>query len=356
MSDVAIIDQVAVRVKSEALGVRSEELGSGLFGDREVRVAEDYVERFTTYLRERDKSLATVDLYAVGVTRLQEWFEEQTGKAFAPVALTPLDVRLFKTYLRDTLRLAAASVNAYLSGVRAFCAWAQAEGIAPHDPAQHVKLMKLDKPRPKWLGRQEQYQLIRVVEEQVQLGTLRAGGEEAVTEPGYIWPRRDRAVIRLMLAAGLRLSEVHKLDVADIELRPRSGSAHVRNGKGGKERHVALNVDARNALRAWLDVREHVAQPGQRALFVSQKGNRFSSRGIAGRVEVLSAKAGLEGIHAHTLRHSCAKNLIDAHVGIEQVAEVLGHENLETTQIYTRPSRLDLQRDVELAAWGDLGN
>lgn len=89
------------------------------------------------------------------------------------------------------------------------------------------------------------------------------------------------------------------------------------------------------------------------ALFLFQKGGRLSSRAIARVIKKLAARADLDDVSPHTLRHSFAKNLVDADVGLEKVATLLGHERLETTRIYTQPSEADLQAATEKVAWQD---
>lgn len=311
------------------------------------------VDAFVAWLREQDHSAATMRGYRIGVTTFQTWFEGSTGQALNPALITPLDVRAFKAHLQTTLK--ANSVNHYLAGLRAFCAWALATGRAEHNPVTNIKLVKQAERAPKWLTRQEQYALLRAVEQEVQLGELRAkGGQQDAggPKPGAIWPKRDRALVRLLLAAGLRLSETAALRLVDVDIKPRSGSVTVRSGKGNKRRIVPLNADARKALSEWLEI-SRSARNDEEALFVSQKGGGLSARAMAEVVATLGSKAGLEGLHPHILRHSCAKNLVDQGIGIEKVAMILGHESLETTRLYTMPSEGDLQAAVESTCWED---
>jgi site-specific recombinase XerD len=311
------------------------------------------VNAFVAWLREQDHSAATMRGYRIGVTTFQTWFEGTTGQALNPALITPLDVRAFKAHLQKTLK--ANSVNHYLAGLRAFCAWALATGRAEHNPVTNIKLVKQAERAPKWLTRQEQYALLRAVEQEVQLGELRAkGGQQDAgsPRPGAIWPKRDRALVRLLLAAGLRLSEAAALRLADVEIKPRSGSVTVRSGKGNKRRIVPLNADARKALGEWLEI-SRSARNDEEALFLSQKGGALSARAMAEVVAMLGSKAGLDGLHPHILRHSCAKNLVDQGIGIEKVAMILGHESLETTRLYTMPSEGDLQAAVESTCWED---
>lgn len=310
-------------------------------------VAPDPLEAFADWLRRQDRAQSTVRAYATGMQDFQTWFEAHNEQDLAPELITSLDVRAYRTYLRDERRLAVSTVNLYLAGVRAFARWAQATDRIENDPTQAVKSLKTQKRAPKWLEPNDQYALLRAAEQAVQLGDIRAAGDKS--EPGAIWSRRDRAIVVLMLNTGLRLSEVAALHVDDVTIRPRSGWVDVRAGKGSKSRRVELNNDTRKTLQAWLDVRTPVDED-EPALFLSQKGGALSRRGIAGRVKTLGEDAGLD-IHPHTLRHSFAKNLVRAGVGLETVADLLGHENLDTTRIYTTPSAADRQAAVEKISW-----
>ncbi|MBN2392068.1 MAG: tyrosine-type recombinase/integrase [Anaerolineae bacterium] len=317
-------------------------------------VVADPVEAFLTHLQNTDKSRATVRVYRIGLSVFREWFEENTGNAFEAVVVTPLDVVMYRDWLRDTRKLAPTTVNTYLAGLRAFLSYSLREGLVNVNAAKDVSGVRVDDPVPQWLGRQEQYQLLRTCENLVQLGDLRA--KKYPGDAGAVWPKRDRALVRLMLAAGLRRAEVCALDVEDVIINERSGWVAVRNGKGGKARRVPINSDARKALSSWLEVHPLKRADGTftmgTALFISQKGNRrLNKRSLADRIAVIAERANVAGVHPHTLRHTCAKNLIDAHEGIEKVSKILGHSKLETTLIYTQPSDADLLRAVEKTVW-----
>ncbi|OQA16397.1 MAG: Tyrosine recombinase XerC [Chloroflexi bacterium ADurb.Bin360] len=300
---------------------------------------------FVAWLGELDRSPATVRAYTIGVRTFERWFSECTGRPLDPVQITPLDIKAFREHLFEGQRLRPTTVNNYLAGVRAFTRWVQTTGLAQHDPAAKVKMLKQAPRAPRWLERSQQFALLRETETAVQLGDLRAGGDTA--HPAAVWARRDRAIVRLLLNSGLRLSEATALRIDDVTIRPRSGEVRVRRGKGSKARTVELNADARVALASWLKVRPD----GGEALFVSQKGHALSARALSEVVRVMGNAAGITHLHPHLLRHSFAKNLVDQGVGLEVVADLLGHESLETTRIYTTPSAADRQRAVERVSW-----
>lgn len=313
-------------------------------------VVATYDGAFERWLIEKDHSERTSRLYMIGLRDFSAWFERKNSEVLSPAAITPLDVISYRRYLADERRLKSRSVNSYLAAVRAFCRWAMDKGLIMGDPSSGIKGIKLaeSETTPRWLTRQEQYALLRAALKEVQQGDLRARDDKSA--PGYVWPRRDRAIIVLMLNSGLRLSEITALDVDDLVIRPRSGEVTVRMGKGRKTRTVRLNRDARAAVQEWLDVRP---AGDDKAVFISQKGKkRLTARAIARRVEEIGMQAGLN-ITPHQLRHSLAKNMVDEGISLDQVRMALGHESMDTTKRYTMPSDSDMQTAMERVAWRD---
>jgi site-specific recombinase XerD len=147
-----------------------------------------------------------------------------------------------------------------------------------------------------------------------------------------------------MVGAGLRIGEVEALDVSDLRVSDRKGSVTVRQGKGSKYRQVPLNKDVREALLAYLEVRRDCGE----ALFTSQKGGRLTSNAIWKVVKKNGEAAGVEELTPHALRHTFATNLVRKHgVDIVTAAALLGHSNISTTAIYTKPNQQDLEDAVE---------
>jgi len=310
------------------------------------KTSDKLLEDFCTWLQEQDRSPLTVRGYISALRQFSVWFRQTNGVDVEPARITPLDIKAYRQYLLVNRRLKPATVNHHLAALRALARWAERTGQVEHNPAQGIKLVQEVVAAPRWLMRSEQFSLLRKARERVQLGDLRAQGQP--DEPGYIWPRRDLALLVLLLNTGLRLAEVAALTLSDVVLKERSGAVTVRSGKGRKARTVPLNHDARKALQEWLDVRPAVSTG---ALWLSQKGGALSTRALAARITMLAEQAGLEDVSTHTLRHSFAKNLVDAGVSLEKVATLLGHDNLETTRLYTTPSEADLQAATEQVAW-----
>ena len=151
-----------------------------------------------------------------------------------------------------------------------------------------------------------------------------------------------------MLQAGLRVGEVAALRVADITLSDRSGMVRIRHGKGLKAREVPLNATARRALKLYLAA--HPAPAKEAVLFVSGRDTAMPVRSIQAAITGLARRARLTRIpvSAHTLRHTFALGYLRDNPGkLLELAGLLGHESLDTTAVYTRPSREDLTADLE---------
>jgi integrase/recombinase XerC len=149
---------------------------------------------------------------------------------------------------------------------------------------------------------------------------------------------RDRAVMELFYGCGLRLSELTGLDLADINWDQHSISV---TGKGRKQRHVPFGQKAEAALKHWLQHRDELVAPDEKALFISRRGTRISNSNIQRRLKLRAQQHG-DGLalHPHMLRHSFASHILESSNDLRAVQELLGHANLSTTQIYTH---LDFQ-------------
>ena len=159
---------------------------------------------------------------------------------------------------------------------------------------------------------------------------------------------RNYAMVQLMLQAGLRIGEVAALQIADITMNDRSGIVRVRHGKGLKAREAPLNATARRALKQHLERRQASAKDAP--LFISSRETAMPVRTIQAVITGLARRARVKrvSVSAHTLRHTFALGYLRDNPGkLVELASLLGHESLDTTAIYTRPSRDDLAADLE---------
>jgi integrase/recombinase XerC len=206
------------------------------------------------------------------------------------------------------------SLRRYLSSLRGLFRHALAQGLMQHNPAAGVRAPKGKRLLPKVVAAED---LSNALDR----------------EPEDLNGLRDQAMVELFYSAGLRLAELHALDVPPgrfpDELRVL--------GKGRKERSVPVGSKARAALDAWLAERREIAAPGETALFVNRGGARLSQRSIQLRLASWARAAGLPvHLHPHKLRHSFATHLLESSGELRAVQELLGHANLATTQIYTQ--------------------
>jgi integrase/recombinase XerC len=246
-----------------------------------------------------------------------------TGERFEDLALPGLRawlaVQARRGRARSTLARRAAAA-------RAFTAWAHRTGRLDSDPGVHLLNPRPDATLPTVLGVEEVAQLVDVA------AALAADGDPLRV--------RDWAMLELCYAAGLRVSELAGLDVADVDLRERLVRAR---GKGDKERVVPFGVPAARALEAWLDTARPalLVAPGT-ALFLGARGGRVGVRQVREVVHRAAALAAVRDVAPHALRHSAATHLLAGGSDLRSVQEVLGHASLATTQRYTHvsPERL----------------
>jgi len=200
-----------------------------------------------------------------------------------------------------------------LASLRSFMRFLVREGIAKSNPARLVPAPKPPSPLPRFLTVDEVFSL--------------------VTAPGGIklLVLRDRAIMELLYACGLRVSELSGLDAAEMNIK--EGLVKVR-GKGKKERLVPVGKKAIEALKSYTLERRILKITGD-ALFVNRHGERLSPRGVRRIVVKYARLLGLSGVSPHTLRHTFASHLIQSGADLRVIQELLGHSSLSTTQKYT---------------------
>lgn len=279
-------------------------------------------------LEGEDLSPHTRRAYRADMIQFRRWWEETTGEAFDPAALTLPDLRDWRAFLQR--RYKPATVNRKLEALRHFGRWAVETGRAPENVPARLKGLPEVELAPRGLTRKEQHALIRAVQ---RFGTV-----------------RDRALIVLLLHTGLRVSEVTALQVADLVLRERSGHVRVRYGKRRKSRDVPLNATVRRVLVEYLSERGDSDAPEQ-FVFLNRLGERLGDDGVGGVVAKYARLAGLEGVTPHVLRHTFAHEFLAAGWRESDLAAILGHTNLQTTRRYTLPRMEALQRQVEALSW-----
>ncbi|HYO12450.1 MAG TPA: tyrosine recombinase XerC [Thermoanaerobaculia bacterium] len=279
------------------------------------------IHRYLEHIREeRNLSPQTVRGYEHDLLLFLEFLAvDFLGKEPREVRPEEVDALAVRSFLAAMTRrgLAKRSQARALSAVRSLFRFACREGLLAANPAQAVRSPKIPKTLPRHLRPGEIENLIEAPE-----------GDEPLA-------RRDRAILELLYASGLRVSELVGLDWPDIDL-----SARVLRvmGKGGKERMVPFGRAAGEALRRWLEVWESVRKPvdDSEPVFLSPRGVRLGDRAVRHLIDKwVDAAALAKGVHPHTLRHTFATHLLENGADLRAIQELLGHNSLSTTQKYT---------------------
>ena len=304
------------------------------------RLAAEYIDSLRA---EQRKSEHTLKAYRSDLDEYLRW-AERTG-------IDPLKVtrRMARRYLGelDQARYAKSTINRHLSAVRGFYSWMMSRGIIDSDPMCALQGPKRPERLPKSILGNEMDRLLEVFAD-------RAESEERESTPEEM---RDQAVLELMYASGLRISEVSGALLADLDMT--QGLIKVI-GKGSKERIVPVHATALESLQLYLSkarpellsrgvVKGKEAGSGAKAanndakptdpaklIFISNRGRRYSEAMIRRMFKSALAEAGLDpNLSPHSMRHSFATDVLTGGADLRSVQEMLGHSSLSTTQIYT---------------------
>lgn len=284
---------------------------------------------FLQELQRRGVSDNTTRNYRLDLQLFAKWFEVANGEAFAAAAVTPTDIRGFRSHQQTVRKLKPATINRRLASLRSFFEWARGQGLVSVNPASDVPLVEQQSLAPKSLTRVELNRLTREAEKDALAGTHLGA--------------RNLAIIQTLRYTGLRVQELCDLTLDDVEISERKGQLTVRAGKRSKYRQVPLNNEARKAFGAYLEQRPEV---GSDAVFLGQRGV-MKTAAVRRVVTKYAVRAGVEGATPHVLRHSFGRGLLDEGVDVVAVAALLGHAKLETTMVYTQPRQEDLAEAVE---------
>jgi integrase/recombinase XerC len=300
-------------------------------------VVRAHLKDFLEHLRLNENASAhTVRAYDSDLSQYLNFLAAHLDRRVSALTPSDLDHVNARAFLGDLNRRgnSKASAARKLSAIRAFGRYLRREGVLEGDPVALVGTPKREHRIPAHLGVDEMSKLLEMPDTQDPLG------------------RRDKAILEMFYASGLRLSELVGLDVEDLNL---SGRVVRVLGKGRKERIVPFNRTAAEALRVWLADREGLRVPAaekspvmrtkrhREPLFLNYQGGRLSTRSVDKLVRRYVAACSTRfGISPHALRHSFATHLLEAGADLRAIQELLGHARLSTTQRYTHVNAAQL--------------
>lgn len=273
----------------------------------------DLIEEFKSYLTTEKKSSAnTVSSYVRDLTQFHRYLQGEG------LSLTEADTDVIEGY--DSWLTgkgkSAATVTRSLASLKCFYNWMVSAGLREDNPAQGAKSIKVERKLPQILTNQEVELLL--------------AQPQCVDQKGY----RDHAMLELLYATGIRVSELISLDVEHVNL----AAGFIRCFSKSKERTIPLYPGAVKAISDYVrNVRPQLAVEGEHALFVNMNGERMSRQGFWKIIKGYQEKAGIKtDITPHTLRHSFAAHLLANGADLRSIQEMLGHSDISSTQIYAQ--------------------
>ncbi len=302
-----------------------ERTGISEQGEQTIR---DFIQALTT---RDDLNPKTLKEYASDLKHFIGWFEstdhqeEEVIFRIEDVA-TPTLTR-YRDAMQKAMELKPATINRRMITLKRYFEWAVSDSKILRDPSKPVKLIPEEKASPRQMTDKEAAALIAAAEH---------GGS-----------LRDQTILVIMLHTGLRTMEVCDLAPDDVHIGKRSGQLTVRSGKRNKQREVPLNATCRSTLEKYMAV----THPDSPYVFLSERtGDRLTERALRHLIQKYMKAALLEGLSAHDLRHRFGYVMVE-NTPLHRLAQIMGHDSLDTTMIYVKATRADLQSEVEKIAW-----
>jgi len=303
-----------------------------------------HIDKFIAYLRyERNASPNTIREYRRDITQFMQFLTPPGEKTMPLAHVDHRVIREFVGWSYDQ-KLEKSSVARKLAALRTFFKFCVREGVVKQNPARLVSTPKLPKRVPHVLTAEEMNGFL----DNILSGNPAAARNRRPARPrkkqqddAKIMLKRDRAILELLYASGLRVSELIGLNLGDID---RAGQMLRVLGKGRKERVVPFGSSAQAALEAYLPVRDGILnQPGTdpaiQAVFLNHYADRLGARSVRAIVKKYSRLADVNwDLHPHSLRHAFATHLLADGADLRAIQELLGHVSLSTTQRYTQAS------------------
>ena len=283
----------------------------------------DFVREYLLYLQvEKGLAKNSLESYERDLQKLKNWAEKNN---FDLLKLTRKDLREWLIDLAGE-NLSENSKRRMVSALRGFYKFLMFDGHISKNPAEDLSAPQKGFYLPKFLNQTEVENLLLVPDVAQEIGL------------------RDRAILELMYACGLRVSEAVDLKISDVEL---DAGILTCKGKGSKTRKVPVGTSAVEWLKSYLVLRRRKENIEIQNLFVTSLGRPLNRQVIFNFIKEYAAKIGLEDVSPHTLRHSFATHLVQNNADIRSVQQMLGHADISTTQIYTHITDAHLRKTYE---------
>ncbi len=280
---------------------------------------EQYVQDFLSYiLAERGYSQHTVKAYRSDLAQFSAFVQEKQGEGKRDEILQRDDLLSYMQSLRLS-SYTSTTVSRKVAAVRSFCRFLYQQGVLSKNMGADIPLPHKESSLPKAISRQEMIRLL----------------QQPARQESTSRSLRDKAILELLYATGMRVSELTGLRLGDLDL----GGKRLRcRGKGGQERVLFLHDMAVQSLRVYLETgrTQLLRDPKCRQVFLNSRGKPLSRQGVWLIIKHYAKEAGITTVVTpHTFRHSMATHMLDGGAGLREIQELLGHASLNTTQIYT---------------------
>jgi integrase/recombinase XerC len=282
----------------------------------------DYEQPFQTWLESRDNSSKSIRAYLSDLRQFMDWYRQATGEDFSPMEVDWRDLQEWRNAAEKTFK--PSTVNRRISSLKTFFAFAIEQGWVTADPTRRLKGVEQQALAPKALAEDDLKRILR----KARKANL-----------------RDWAILELLAATGLRVSEAAALLRSNLELNGKAGWVTVKMGKGKKTRRVPVNEKAAEVLKEYLGA-ETISS--ESPLFSSRLKKPMTPYAIWGVVKKYAADAGVEHVSPHSFRHTVATRLVrNPNIDLVTAATFLGHSRLDTTARYAQPNEEDLAKAAE---------
>jgi integrase/recombinase XerD len=297
---------------------------------------DEQVQHFLTFMSvEKGSATNTISAYRNDLEQFRQFVDVRCSNG-THARWNDVDPEVLQGYVKHLREkeYADATVARKVAAVKSFFSYLTAEGIVPSDPTESLSSPRVGKSLPKALS-------VREVDELLEQPRKRSTPEA----------KRDKAMLELLYATGMRVSELVSLDLDSIELHQNKATVRCV-GKGNKERLIPIHDQAVHALRIYLqDARPELARSRrERALYINRRGERLTRQGFWLILKNYAKSAQIESdVTPHTLRHSFATHMLRGGAPLRSVQELLGHANISTTQVYTQLTNDHVRRVYDKA-------